>query len=413
MKFVKENDGYFPVKFQALRDGTAAHVHVPVYQITSEGEYSKLCTFLETVLTHIWYGSNVATLSRRTRDLIEQGFEKSVDDEFSFLIESRLHDFGFRGATGLEASVVGGTGHLLSFRGSDTMSAAFYAQFSLNNGKPVAQSIPATEHSVMTSWPSEEEAIRNMIKHFGDGFFACVLDSYDYDNCLTNVLPKIKDFKLERGGWMTMRPDSGDPSEAVLLGLKRAETVWGAEKNKKGYKVISGAAVIQGDGMTFKSIKQVLNDVMDAGYSVGSVLFGMGGGLLQRHNRDTMAFATKLSHIVYADGSEHDIMKFPKTDSSKISLPGVLEVKRVDGIPTIFPEGEGPKDQDNLLEVVYDMRPLKDFKFDDFDTVRERANKEWRALPKLHDPISKELKVKIDAWVAKKKVFIDSYLEKK
>ena len=26
---------------------------------------------------------------------------------------------------------------------------------------------------------------------------------------------------------------SGDPSEAVLLGLKRGEKVWGAEKNKK------------------------------------------------------------------------------------------------------------------------------------------------------------------------------------
>ena len=74
-------------------------------------------------------------------------------------------------------------GHLLSFRGTDTMAAAYYAQFELNNGKPVAQSIPATEHSVMTSWPSEELAIQNMIKHFGTGFFACVLDSYDYENC--------------------------------------------------------------------------------------------------------------------------------------------------------------------------------------------------------------------------------------
>ncbi len=37
---------------------------------------------------------------------------------------------------------------------ADTLSAAYYAQFALNGGKPVAQSIPATEHSVMTSWPS-------------------------------------------------------------------------------------------------------------------------------------------------------------------------------------------------------------------------------------------------------------------
>ena len=141
------------MKFQALRDGTAAHVHVPIYQITAENEYAPLCTFLETVLTHLWYGTNVATLSRRARDTIERAFVKSVDDSAAFLLESRLHDFGFRGATGVEASVVGGCGHLLNFRGSDTMSAAYYAQFELNNGKPVAQSVPATEHSVMTSWP--------------------------------------------------------------------------------------------------------------------------------------------------------------------------------------------------------------------------------------------------------------------
>jgi hypothetical protein len=37
---------------------------------------------------------------------------------------------------------------------ADTLSAAYYAQFALNGGRPVGQSIPATEHSVMTSWPS-------------------------------------------------------------------------------------------------------------------------------------------------------------------------------------------------------------------------------------------------------------------
>eukprot|EP01108_Squamamoeba_japonica_P008271 TRINITY_DN727_c0_g1_i3.p1 TRINITY_DN727_c0_g1~~TRINITY_DN727_c0_g1_i3.p1 ORF type:complete len:350 (-),score=128.87 TRINITY_DN727_c0_g1_i3:526-1530(-) len=219
LKFIEENDGYFPVKFQALRDGQAAHIHVPLYQITAEKEYATLCTFLETLLTHLWYATNVATLSRRTRDSIEAAFAKSVDDEFSFLIESRLHDFGFRGATGAEAATIGGMGHLLSFRGSDTMAAAYYAQFELNDGRPVAQSIPATEHSVMTSWPSEEAAIRNMIKHFGNGFFACVLDSYDYENCLTKILPKI------RGG--AARPAQGrggvgrDGQQEGLQGAQR------------------------------------------------------------------------------------------------------------------------------------------------------------------------------------------------
>ena len=32
----------------------------------------------------------------------------------------------------------------------------------------------------MTAWPSERAAIDNMIDQFGDGLFACVMDSYDY-----------------------------------------------------------------------------------------------------------------------------------------------------------------------------------------------------------------------------------------
>lgn len=47
------------------------------------------------------------------------------------------------------------------------MPACFYTQFALNGGRPVASSIPATEHSVMTSWPNEKQAILNMIDKFG------------------------------------------------------------------------------------------------------------------------------------------------------------------------------------------------------------------------------------------------------
>jgi hypothetical protein len=36
-----------------------------------------------------------------------------------------------------------------------------------------------------------------------------------------------------------------------------------------------------------------------------------------------MSFATKLCHVVYADGTAHDVMKHPATDKGKISLPGV------------------------------------------------------------------------------------------
>jgi hypothetical protein len=45
--------------------------------------------------------------------------------------------------------------------------------------------------------------------------------------------------------------------------------------------------------------------------AVQCVAFGMGGGLLQRVNRDTLSLATKLSHIVYQDGTGELAARLP------------------------------------------------------------------------------------------------------
>lgn len=54
LKFIKENNGFFPVKIEALPEGSVIYPHVPVYVITAEKEYAKLVTYLETILTMIW-----------------------------------------------------------------------------------------------------------------------------------------------------------------------------------------------------------------------------------------------------------------------------------------------------------------------------------------------------------------------
>jgi hypothetical protein len=75
------------------------------------------------------YPTTVATLSRRSKDIIERCFEATVDGGAAHpALLSRLHDFGFRGCTSVEQSIIGGCAHLLNFGGSDTMSAAYYAQ---------------------------------------------------------------------------------------------------------------------------------------------------------------------------------------------------------------------------------------------------------------------------------------------
>jgi len=265
----------------------------------------------------------------------------------------------------------------------------------------VADSIPATEHSVMTSWPSEAQAIRNMIQKFGgeNKIFACVMDSYDYVNALNNILPSIIAEKTAKGGIMILRPDSGDPTEVVLMGLRAGDKVAGSTVNKKGYKIINGINVIQGDGINYHTIQKIIDAYIEAGYSATNVAFGMGGGLLQKVNRDTMSFATKLSFIKYADGKCRDVMKKPKSDLTKVSHPGILKVKRVHGIPTVFPlTSENEQDPENLLKVVWDHGPVVK-KWDDFDTIKARVANEWYKVPKTYNPISDELRGRVTAWI--------------
>jgi len=417
LKFVAENNGYFPVQLQCLREGTVANARVPVYQITAKDEYARLVTYLETLLTQVWYPCTVATLSRRAKDVIAIGYEKTVDEgSQSPILNSALHDFGFRGCTCVEQSVIGGTAHLLNFCGTDTMSAAFYAQFHLNQGHPVAGSIPASEHSVMTSWETESAAVRHLSSCHGDGMFSVVADSYDYVAFLRDILPPVvAEQRLgARGGYLILRPDSGDPVECVIQGLQALDKVLGSTTNTKGYKVINGGGIIQGDGINIETIRRIVDACIKEGFSVQSVAFGMGGGLLQKVNRDSMSFATKLCHIIYKDGTERDAMKRPTTDSGKISLPGKLQVRRLHGVPTVFPadlpEQELPGDasqEPDLLQVVYDCGPLPptapcSLTTDTFDQLRQRVETEWHSCPKNYDPISTALRTKIDHFLAPK-----------
>jgi nicotinamide phosphoribosyltransferase len=433
--------GHFPVKIEALPEGSVIYPGVPVYIITAKGENSRLCAFLETILTMVWYPSAVATLSRHTKTLIEDAFSKSVDYDadnpkpYQDLLDTRLHDFGFRGCTCVEQSVLGGAAHLLSFNGSDTMSACYHVTHHLNKGVPVGISLPATEHSVMTSWPDELAAIQNLCERFPGRMVACVMDSYDYENALNKILPLARQFIEKYNCQFVIRPDSGDPVEQVILALQAGERHFGCvgdvgenkgTKNKKGYKVLNRISVIQGDGINYDSVKTILERVLREGYSAQNVAFGMGGGLLQKVNRDTMSFATKLSYTK-AHGIEYDSMKCPAGDESKWSLPGKLIVAREiteydsnpimsDRLPTkfgphtVYTEGEASllrrnRTHINSMEVIYDGNKPPDpasadqiqkFHNETFNDVRKRLNQEWNEnKAQDHDPISAGLKSKI------------------
>jgi nicotinamide phosphoribosyltransferase len=217
---------------------------------------------------------------------------------------------------------------------------------------------------------------------------------------LDNIVPVVAKKYAGKFGLWVLRPDSGNPVECVIQGLKAAEKAFGVTPNKKGYKVLNGAAVIQGDGITITEIGKILEAVQKEGFSVENVAFGMGAGLLQKLNRDTLSMATKLSHIIYNTGATLDIMKRPSDDKGKYSLPGEMEVFYEAGVPKVYPK-ETQVGGDNLLKVVYDKAPV-DIKWDSFDTLKTYVNNQMLVAPAHADAISTQMYHKIAGLVSKK-----------
>ena len=195
-----------------------------------------------------------------------------------------------------------------------------------------AWSIPASEHSTITSWgrENEEEAYKNMLEVYGgDGkVLACVSDSYDIYNACENIWGgTLKQKVIDSGATLVIRPDSGDPKTVVLKVLEILGSKFGITKNSKGFKVLKYVRVIQGDGVNLDSIEEILKAMKAAKWSTENIAFGMGGALLQQHNRDTQRFAMKCSWIV-ADGKEIEVRKEPITDKVKNSKSGRLDLIR-------------------------------------------------------------------------------------
>lgn len=55
--------------------------------------------------------------------------------------------------------------------------------------------------------------------------------------------------------------------------------------------------VIQGDGIKYETLVEILEYLKQAGWSAENIGFGSGGGLLQKLDRDTQKFAFKCRYV--------------------------------------------------------------------------------------------------------------------
>jgi nicotinamide phosphoribosyltransferase len=380
---VNDLGGKLPIRIKAVPEGTV----VPVKQIMMSIESTDPQTFwlvswLETLLLRVWYPITVATQSYYLKQIIWDALQVTADDPGAE-IPFKLHDFGSRGVSSSESAAIGGMSHLVNFMGSDTVvgirAANHYYQHPM-----AAFSIPAAEHSTITSWQRDGElaAYQNMLDQFAKpgAILAVVSDSYNLWEAIDHLWgDKLKQQIIDSGATVVIRPDSGDPVSVVSEVLQRLDQRFGSTMNSKGYKVLNYVRVIQGDGINAQSLAAILKASQDLGFSASNIAFGMGGALLQQIDRDTQKFAVKCSEVTI-NGQNIPVYKDPATDPGKRSKQGRLAlVQTAAGHQTVPATAEVV----DLLVTVYENgQILQEYNLTE---IRERTN--------LHTAVNKSDKL--------------------
>ncbi len=345
--------GVLPLRVRAVKEGSVVGAQNAIVTVeNTDPEFYWLTNWAETVLLQIWYPITVATLSRAIKQIIGEALVRTGDPSG---IAFKLHDFGFRGVSSRESAAIGGAAHLFNFLGTDNLPAIELLQ-QYYGADMAGHSIPASEHSTITAWGREyeAEAYENILNSVPEGVVACVSDSYDIYNAVRNLWGgKLRDKILQRNGTLVIRPDSGDAVSVLEQLFNIAADKFGYEVNRKGWKVLAPQVrFIQGDGVNYYTIQNMISQLTRRGWSMDNWSFGMGGALLQQINRDTLRFALKCSAID-VNGEWHDVYKQPVTDPGKDSRAGrFILLKDGKQFVTVKQEAGGSLEGDQLETVL-------------------------------------------------------------
>jgi nicotinamide phosphoribosyltransferase len=379
---VNEHGGLLPLEIEAVPEGTVMPTrNVQVQVVNTDPRLFWLTSYIETaMLRGVWYPSTVATKSRKMKKIIAAALHKTSDVPVNDQLFFKLHDFGARGASSTETAMLGGMAHLINFMGTDTFEAIPAIMELYNTDEVVGFSIPASEHSTITSWGRENEvkAFENMIDKFaGPGkLYACVSDSFNIYEAAGDLWgTKLKDKIIAKGGTLVVRPDSGDPETVPVEVIEILMDKFGFTVNSKGFKVLPPyIRLIQGDGINEHSLPKIIDNMIAKGFSIDNIAFGMGGGLLQAWNRDTLKYAMKASARRDTNDKWHDVFKDPISDHGKLSKKGRLGLILGAGLgtSTIMTVPKEVADQKgNMLRPVFRNGEL--LVDDTFAAIRERA----------------------------------------
>lgn len=325
-KYERNKQG-LPIEIKAVPEGSINKPGDVLMTITNtDDRYPWLVGWLETLLMKVWYPTTIASKSFAVKQMLKAQCDATSDN--AGWVDFAYHNFGDRGSSSVESAAIGGVAHLTQFKGTDNFNSLLLAHRYYD--EPTAGfSIPATEHSTVTSWGRENEFrfYENYLETYKNSvMIACVLDSYDIFKAVDFVTSGAMKDKIESEEYpiFVIRPDSGHPLQVIhdILAIMDKNEV-SYTVNSKGFKVFNKYRIIWGDGITSHTIENILSAFRSKGYAADNFAFGSGGDLMQNVNRDTCKFAIKCSAIK-VDGEWRDVYKEPITDPEKKSKRGLV-----------------------------------------------------------------------------------------
>jgi len=389
---VKRHGGKLPVKIKAVKEGTK----VPVSNVLATFENTDdntpwLTNVLETLFMKVWYPITVASNGFVAKQIIAK-YLNITGSDFDML-GFKLQDFGYRGVSSEETAGIGGMAHLTNFMGTDNIAGIQYANEFYNNTeeyKMYGFSVDASEHSIACSFGSkpedEKRYFKTMLDESASGIVSIVSDTYDVFNFTKTMATKYKSQILNREGVVVFRPDSGDPVDVNLQLIEILYKIFKDEctTTETGHILLpSQVRLIQGDGIDDAMLERILEAVVIKGFAADNWVFGSGGGILQKFDRDTQKFAIKASYgerIVDGKKITFGIQKDPITSKGKKSKKGRLKLIKLNEnagdlantyqtITSDNPNFDTSKDE---MDVVFENGKI--LRYESFDEIRERAN---------------------------------------
>lgn len=385
-----KHDGKWPVRIKAIPEGMIVPQGCVLVTVESlDDEIAGVAAFIETLLLRgVWLPTTIATRSMRWWRLLNEYLKESGTPE---LAEFKVVDFSARGVRSTEDAGISGMAHLVNFQVTDNLLGILFGQNAYTTETMLGYSIPATEHSVTTSWGKENE--QAFFEHIlevhgqrvnplgGRSPVSVVIDTYDQDNAIRMWLTPAENGgcglreKLEASNMqVVLRPDSGDPIINVVHILELIGSLTGWDLNDKGYRVLPDyVRIIQGDGINEDTLRRILQRTTYHKWSIDNVTFGSGGGLMM-HNveRDTHRFAMKTSEVVIG-GHTRAVRKEVATDPTKASKAGRFAVvmPKFSGSLQTINERDLDTGEHDFLQTVFEngelVNPVT------FDEIRDTA----------------------------------------